>query len=130
MTTPEIDKLTLELMMNKSQYKKYLAKREPTKFKEQEEYEQQISDHRTGILEIFTNLLDNPNVQYTHNIENHFECFVKEAIEYIDTQSYIKRETDSCELFPEKSVPVITTSLWGKNIRKQPDSRYIERKEN
>ena len=98
--TSEIDKLTLELMMNKSQYKKYLAKREPTKFKEQEEDIQRIRDNRDGILEIFANLLDKPNAQYTHNIENHFECFVKEAIEYIETQAYMKKDTESNDLFP------------------------------
>ena len=68
MTTPEIDKLTLELMMNRTQYKKYLAKNEPSKFQEKEEAFQRICDNRAEIVEIFTRLLDDPDIQYTYNI--------------------------------------------------------------
>ena len=124
MTTPKIDKLTIELMMNKTQYKKYLAKREPAKFQEQEEDFQRTQLNRAKILAIFTDLLDNPTAQYTHNIESLFVKFTNESIEYIETQEYMKKDTDADELFAEhtsaKPPSVLnlnsSTSFWGGKV--------------
>jgi len=61
----DIDKLTLELLINKNQYKKYLSKTDPEKFKTNQEHLEKINKYRGKIMTMFSQLLDNPDKQIT-----------------------------------------------------------------
>jgi hypothetical protein len=60
-----IDKLTLELLTNKSQYKKYLSKEDPKRFQENKEYLEKIQKNKSKILRITNEFLENPEKQFT-----------------------------------------------------------------
>ena len=55
-----IDKLTLELLTNKTQYKKYLAKEDPYGYQKQQEYLGKIKKYKSKILGLSKDYLENP----------------------------------------------------------------------
>lgn len=145
MQTPEeIDKLTLELLINKSQYKKYLLQTNPTKFKEHREHLEKISKYRGKIRALFSDLLENPEKQITNQINEDFSHFVKTCIYYFEMKeiddpesmkypkdedvlfenceenqmSENERETDELILKPDTKA-LASSSFWGKSIVKK-----------
>ena len=137
MQPPDIDKLTLELLTNKSQYKKYLAKTDPEKHRASQEYLEKIEKYRYKIQSMFTQLLDDPDKQITHEISEDFHSFVKTAIHHFemkelerdaDTYRHDKFVEDEDVLFGncderdemiENNGPSTTKSFWGKPIIKK-----------
>lgn len=87
-TLPEqmnnIDKITLELLINKSQYKKYVQKNDPAKYSENQVYLGKIDKYRYKIEHLFSTLLENPEQQITTDINNDFTHFVKTSIQYFE----------------------------------------------
>jgi len=77
-----IDKMTLELLMNKTQYNKYISKTDPKKHAEIDEYLNNIKKYRHLISELTTDLLDEPNKPITIEINEAFEYYVKSLIRY------------------------------------------------
>ena len=58
-----IDKLTLELLMNKTNYNKYIEKTNPEKHKEQREFHQKIKKYGPQIQGLTRRFLENPDYQ-------------------------------------------------------------------
>jgi hypothetical protein len=139
----DIDKLTLELLINKTQYRKFLAKTDPFKSKEYEEYLDDCQKYKDGILSITENLLDDPSLQINTEINEIFETYVKSMIKYLqhkDTEElvdhkdenvmfgesafvnrsnmYIKPENYTESKERESSMQTHNHSFWGKSIRK------------
>lgn len=79
-----IDKLTLELLINKSQYKKYVQKNDPAKYSENQAHLGKIEKYRYKIEHIFSSLLENPEQQITTDINQDFTHFVKTCIRYFE----------------------------------------------
>jgi hypothetical protein len=79
-----IDKLTLELLINKSQYKKYVQKTDHAKYSENQIYLGKIERYRYKIEQIFSTLLKNPEQQITTDINNDFTHFMKTCIQYFE----------------------------------------------
>lgn len=141
MQPQDIDKLTLELLTNKSQYKKYLAKTDPEKHRASQEYLEKIEKYRYKIQSIFTQLLDDPDKQITHEISQDFHTFVKTAIHHFemkelerdaDTYKHDKFVEDEDVLFGncderdeliEHDNPSTTKSFWGKPIIKKEGTK-------
>lgn len=125
-----IDKLTLELFMNKSTYQKYVSKTNPKKYAETQEYHNNIQTHRSQILELTRDLVENPEMQITSEVNDAFEAYAKAVIRHIN-QRYIEKQnrfnaddeddTDEDILFgniPPNTPPPPTNypiSYWGKN---------------
>jgi hypothetical protein len=134
MQPPDIDKLTLELLTNKNQYKKYLAKTDPEKHRASQEYLEKIEKYRYKIQSMFTQLLDDPEKQITHEISEDFHSFVKTAIHHFEMKE-LERETDTYSYREDEDVlfgncderdemiehdgPSTTKSFWGKPIIKK-----------
>jgi hypothetical protein len=78
----DIDKLTLELLINKTQYRKYLAKTDPVKSKEYEEHLENRQQYKDAILALTENLLDDPSLQINTEVNGVFEDYVKTLIKY------------------------------------------------
>jgi hypothetical protein len=78
-----IDKLTLELLINKNQYRKFLAKTDPSKSKEYEDYLEQLNQYKESILTMTNDLLENPALQISTEINEIFETYVKTIIRYL-----------------------------------------------
>ena len=93
----DIDKLTLELLINKNQYKKYLSKTDPEKFKTNQEHLEKINKYRGKIMTMFSQLLDNPEKQITTSINEDFDHFVKTCICHFEMKEIEKQDSYSYE---------------------------------
>ena len=83
-----IDKLTLELMMNRQQYKKYLANTDPEKYSENREFMQKINRHSRKMKEMTSTFLENPEVSYNTAVNDMFIQYAKVLINYIEMKEY------------------------------------------
>ncbi len=86
-----IDKITMELMMNRSHYKKYLSKQDPAKYKEHQEYIQKIKKYKLKLTNIMSELLDdsvklNANEKYTRDINDTFNEYLKTCVKHLEIQ--------------------------------------------
>lgn len=93
-TMNSIDKLTLELLINKSQYKKYMQKNNPAKYSENQVYLGKIQRYRNKIEYMFSTLIENPETQITSDIDRDFTHFVKTCIQYFELKEMENTSTD------------------------------------
>jgi len=142
----DIDKLTLELLINKTQYNKYLSKTDPHKYKEHQDHLSKICKYKGRIMAMTSELLDDPNCQINGEINEQMDIFVRCCIRYLEIQdrwnsekSFYKSNEDEDVLFPNndmdethveheltpKQKPKASQELfghgsfWGKTITKQ-----------
>jgi hypothetical protein len=136
-----IDKMTLELLMNKSKYNKYIAKTDPKKYDEQQQECAKIQKYAERIANLTEELLNNPYKPIQNDINDSFMNYVKTCIYHFEIKDYEKRhEKDSYEkddvdeesvLFGEMDNDAnntdseynnqhqkTTSSYWGKSIKK------------
>ena len=114
-----IDKLTLELFMNKSKYNKYIQKTDPRAYEEKQQYVTNLNRHRHAILELTRTLLDDPDTMITTDVNAGFQDYSKTLISYLEMKTMESQPgTDKHEdmLFSNMdSLPSLpTTSFWGK----------------
>jgi hypothetical protein len=135
----DINRLTIELMMNKSQYKKYLAKTDPNLYQETQTRTENIAKYSNKITDIFMNLLNESNIKYNNKLENIFNAFLNESLEILKNQEYNNTENNTNELFSNNESTTNTTtntttnnsSYWGETIQKSSIytmDKYVERK--
>jgi len=133
-----IDKLTLELLINKSQYKKYVQKTDPAKYSENQMYLGKMDRYRYKIEHMFSSLLENPDQQITTDINRDFTYFVKTCIQYFElkementAEDHNGDPVDNESLFGnidhiEPSSSSSSSSFWGTKINKTGGvSNYI-----
>jgi len=127
-----IDKLTLELMSNKSSYKKFLSKNEPEKYNEMQSHLSKIKKYYSKIIDITENHLN--EVKFTNELDDAFDNYVRTCIKYIEMKEF--EGTSQCDgddtlfgtidnkdtFFREdplvKNAGNIGFSYWGKTITK------------
>jgi hypothetical protein len=135
----DIDKLTLELLINKNQYNKYLSQTNPEKYKQHREHLDKIAKYRGKIHSMFSQLMENPEKQITTKINESFDHFVRTCMNHFEMKeldyqtSQEEVEDDDDVLFGNyestsnsESDSLIDTSyasgsLWGKKIKKRND---------
>ena len=81
-----IDKITMELLMSKPKYNKYLESRDPEKYAKETLYKKDAVRYRTIIQDIINEEFN--NISYATNgrtieLTNSFTNFAKECIKYI-----------------------------------------------
>jgi hypothetical protein len=86
-----VDKITLELLMNKQQYNKYLAIKDPSKYDEVQQYLSKIKKYKDIILEITEEYVVNSNKQNTNELDEAFQQYSKSCIRFIEMKNL---ETD------------------------------------
>ena len=92
----ELDKLTLELFMNKKNYKRYLEKIDPKKYSDMQLHNIEIEKYRGTILTMTDDLLENPNLQITTEINEIFDAYTKIIIRYLKHKE-IENNLETCE---------------------------------
>jgi len=124
-TNKMIDKLTLEIMANKSKYKKYLLKTDPDKYEKIQEYSMKLRKYETDILRIVNDYICSPNKQITTDLDEAFEHFAKSCMKYLEMKEFEKygdyQENTNDVIFPYSSgidKQSFSSSYWGKSIRK------------
>jgi hypothetical protein len=132
----DIDKMTIELLMNKTQFNKYLSKTDPKRAIEQTEFIENIRKHKRQILHLTNQLLENPANPVTTEVNDAFELYVKTLIRHFKTKEIERaneyNRDDDDESATEDVMfenmdeePVLETeemrSFWGKDrVKKKP----------
>lgn len=79
-----IDKITLELFMNKTNYNKYLSKTNPQKYNEITAYKAKLRKYSIDIIDITSQLIENPTEPINSDICELFEGYSKSIIKFIE----------------------------------------------
>jgi hypothetical protein len=90
-----IDKLTLELLINKTHYHKYLSKSDPKKYDEYKEYKAKLRKYAVDIIDITSQLIEDPKKMYSNDIEESFHAYVKSIIKYFEIKEFQYTNTHS-----------------------------------
>ncbi len=135
--TDEINKITLELFMNKNNYKKYLSKTDPKKYEEHLKYLSNVNKYKHSITRITHDLLDNPDMQITTDVNEIFEMYVKTLIAHLQQKEYECADDDNSnnnnedtlfgEIADDEPTPRYSNSMhsfWGKErVVKKPQNQ-------
>jgi hypothetical protein len=123
-TSQYIDKITLELLINKNQYNKYLASANPEKHKRIVEFSEKLAKYGDKILSLTEEYCSNPKTQKTTEMDETFVTFAKTCFRYFemkelegDPDSYHNsggNDRDEDVLFE----PAPMRSFWGKGVTK------------
>jgi len=89
-----IDKLTMELLLNKTHYAKYLSKTDPQRHNEYQEFLGKLSIYREDILTMTETLLVNPKKMYTNEVGQAFDNYVQTLIKYLEIEE-MNKEPDN-----------------------------------
>jgi hypothetical protein len=85
-----IDKLTLELLINKQHYSKYLSKTDPKKHDEYKEYKSKLRKYSVDIVDITSQLIENPKKMFSAEIEESFSCYIKSIFKHFELKELEK----------------------------------------
>ena len=108
----DIDKLTLELLMNKTQYNKYLSIKDPSKYEELQEHQEKVAKYRDIIMQIADGYLDDHNKQNSTELDEAFSNYIKSCIRFIEMKQL--EEEPKYEKEAEEDVMFgPTKSFWG-----------------
>ena len=138
-TNTFVDKVTLELLMNKNHYNRYLSQTDPKKHQEYLEHLHKVKKYRSGIMNMTIDFLDNPNHQVTTEVNEAFYYYMRTLVRHFDCkrmESEGKNEdhnTDENMLFGEMDtdkeeqetdhIPTMH-SFWGKHKVQKKSSYY------
>jgi len=99
-----IDKITLELLLNKSAYQKYLSKTDPDKHNEYQEFVKKMREFKSNILEMTENLIDCQKNNYTNEVSNAFDNYIRALIKYLEIELSNQQNGDEDVLFPPENI--------------------------
>jgi hypothetical protein len=118
-----VDKITLELLMNKTQYNKYLAIKDPNKYEEVQQHLEKVAKYRDRIMQITDKYCENQNTQNSLELDEAFSNYLKSCIRFIEMkelEAEPKYERDIEEAIFERcdnNTPM--KSFWGKGAVKK-----------
>jgi len=136
-TNEYIDKITLELLLNKNHYSKYLSKTDPKKFDEFREHKSKLHKYSIDIVDITSQLIENPKKMFSSDIEETFDSYVKSIIRYLEMKELEnKREEEEEEdmlisVSAGRSVSdgteeTTSTSVWSKERVKKSNISNVD----
>jgi hypothetical protein len=115
-----IDKLTMELLLNKNHYAKYLANTDPKKHDEYKSFKSKLRKHSVDIIDITSQMIENPKDALSADIEEAFDIYVKSILRHFELKEFEsppeKQESDEDILFGQMDeTPSASQSFWGKD---------------
>jgi hypothetical protein len=90
-----IDKVNLEYLMNRTQYKKYISKTNPTKHAENELFLMKVNKYKNRISNLTENLLMNPEEPITLDVNNGFNEYVNILIKHFEMKDMENEDNDT-----------------------------------
>ena len=121
-TNEYIDKITLELLINKTQYNKYLSITDPAKYKKISEFSEKLGKYGDLIRSVTDEYCSNTKTQKSNEMDEMFINYAKTCIRYFemkelegDPESYSTTDKDEV-LFAQPTLH----SFWGKGAIKRP----------
>jgi hypothetical protein len=79
-----IDKLTLELLMNKNTYSRYIEKTDPSKHKEEQQFRKKINKYKARMISLTIKHLDDPNFQINNELSSMIYEYARTFIKYFE----------------------------------------------
>jgi hypothetical protein len=137
-----LDQLTLELFMNKKNYKKYIEKADPKKHSEIQSHHLDLVKYRGSIVAMTDDLLENPNLQITTEINDIFDAYTKTIIRHLKNKELERQtnygnqeheqELDDDVMFGqmnEEAGQEPMDSFWGgeRVVKKQPKKSFFQK---
>jgi hypothetical protein len=110
----------MELLLNKNHYSKYLQHTDTKKYDEFKDFKSKLKKHSIDIIDITSELIENPKKIINKDIEELFESYTKSIIRYLEIKDielandYNKKEDDEDILFGNMNEIPTTSSYWGK----------------
>jgi hypothetical protein len=126
-TNDRIDKLTLELLLNKNHYSKYLSKTDPEKYEKHKEYKAKLRKYSVDIIDVTSRLIENPKEGISADVEECFDIYMKSLIRYFEmkdlentnesNQNYENNDEDVLfgSIDEEPKENSVSKSFWGKD---------------
>jgi len=90
-----IDKVNLEYLMNRTQYKKYVSKTNPTKHAENELFLMKVNKYKNKISNLTEKLLMNPEEPITLDVNNGFNEYVNILIKHFEMKDMENEDNDT-----------------------------------
>ena len=116
-----IDKITLECLMNKNHYNRYISKTNPEKFNAVREHYNNMLKYRERIIDLTNELIQNPEKQIKTEVNESFDQYTKTLIRYFEMNDFENKINDDYEkdddmLFSNMHSPESNiNSFWGKD---------------
>ena len=82
----DMDKLTMEMFMNKKLYHRFIEKTDPKKYDEQQTYIRNMKKYQEKILSITRQYLENPHLQITTELNQMFSDYCKTCVKYFQVE--------------------------------------------
>jgi len=130
-TNDFIDKVTLELLMNKNHYNRYVSQNDPKKHKEYMDHLSKVKKYSNMIINTTTEFLENPNNQVTTEVNDAFDVYVRTLIRHFECKNLENMdEKDQDMLFGFIREPVEeeeqqpSKSFWGKHRVQKKSSTF------
>lgn len=124
-----IDKITLELLLNKNHYNKYLSKTNPKKFEEHKEYKQKLKKYSIDIIDMTSQLIENPNTQFSNEIEESFHIYIQSIFKYFELNE-LKKANKYYENDEDEDTMFVNMDNYENNHNYDNDNDELIEKEN
>lgn len=99
-TMPAIDRMTMELLLNKTHYAKYLSKTDAQKHEEYRQFVEQMRAQGPVIVDITSRLLQNPkSAQFSQDVSESFQQYAHAVLRFLELQPD-DEEGEEDEMFP------------------------------
>ena len=80
----DISKMTLELLMNKKSYSRYMENTDPSKYQERQDYLAKVRKYKGRILNLTRQYMENPDLQITTEMNLMFAEYTRMFIKYFE----------------------------------------------
>lgn len=96
-----IDKLTLEYLMNKNTYNRYIEKTDPNKYKQEQEFREKINKYKSKMISLTLQYLDNRDFQVNNELDVMMNEYEKTLIKYFEMKDLenVYEYTDHEDIF-------------------------------
>ena len=81
-----IDDLTIQLLLNKTNYAKYLSKTDEQKFEEQQQFVLDCEQFRNPIMDMTKHMIQDPTLCYTTEVSDAFNQYARILIRYLEVK--------------------------------------------
>ena len=102
-----VDKITMELLLNKNHYSKYLSKTDPAKYDEYCEFKNKLQKYSDDIIDMTSQLIENPKMTINNDISENFDIYIKSVLRYLEMREIEQRDEyvkDDDMMFPPNAM--------------------------
>lgn len=134
-----IDKMTMELLMNKRKYNKYISKADPDKYEKRQQEFAKMQRYASRIMHLTEDLLNDPNMEVQNDVNEAFLQYVKTCMYHFENKDlelagckdYYEHDDEDDDVMFDKcdsanataNTTATGSSYWGKSIQKVGNSR-------